>query len=204
MPLTALGLNCTLKPSPKPSSTELLMREAMTALAEHGVEGAEFLRMADLDVRPGVSTDAGPGDAWPPVRQRILDADILLLGTPIWLGQPSSVVKRVLERLDALYSEKDERRRMPTFGKVAVIAIVGNEDGAHHVTAELTQALTELGFTVPAQGAVYWVGEALGGTDYADLAKTPEAVASMTAVLAANAAHLARLLRQHPYPGVLS
>lgn len=135
----------------------------------------------------------------PPAHSR---CDILFIGTPIWLGQPSSITKRVLERLDAFYSEKDDRQRMPTFGKVAVMAIVGNEDGAHHVTAELTQALTELGFTVPAQGAVYWVGEALGSTNYIDLEKPPKAVASMTEVLAANAAHLVRLLKEQPYPGV--
>jgi hypothetical protein len=90
---------------------------------------------------------------------------------------------------------------MPSYGKVAIIAVVGNEDGAHHVIAELTQALTEVGFTVPAGAGTYWVGEALGEVDYKDLGATPKAVAEWTAMLASNTAHLATLLKNAPYPG---
>ena len=86
------------------------------------------------------------------------------------------------------------------FGKVAVAAVVGNEDGAHKIAADLFQALNDTGFTVPAQGSVYWNGEAMSGTDYEDLDDTPEPVADTTATLAADAAHLARLLNEHQYP----
>ena len=131
----------------------------------------------------------------------MLAADLLIVGSPIWLGQPSSVAKRVLERMDAFLDEKDDHGRMPSYGKVAIVAVVGNEDGAHHVGAEMFQALTELGFTIPAGGVTYWVGEAMGSTDYKDLKKTPAALADWTPMLASNAAHLAKLLKQHAYPG---
>lgn len=199
MALTALVLVGTLTPSPAPSSSELLGRQVLAALEEHGVTG-DVVRLVDHDVRPGVQTDMGDGDAWPAIRAQVLDADILVLATPIWMGQPSSVTKRALERLDAELSETDDEGRLLTYGKVAAVAVVGNEDGAHHVSAELFQALNDVGFTVPAAAVTYWVGEAMGGTDYQDLPETPEATAGTTATLARHAVHVARLLREHPYP----
>ena len=130
----------------------------------------------------------------------MLDAHILVLTTPIWMGQPASVCKMVLERLDAEIAETDDEGRMLTFGKVAVVGVVGNEDGAHHVVAECLQALNDVGFSAPANGATYWVGEAMQGVDYQDLDETPEKTASHHATAARNAAHLARLLRDDPYP----
>jgi len=199
MALTAIVLVGTLSPSPKPSSSELLGRQVLAALEEHDVTG-EVVRLVDHDIRPGVETDMGEGDAWPAIRAKVLAADVLVLATPIWMGQPSSVTKRALERLDAELSETDDEGRLLTYGKVAVVAVVGNEDGAHHVSAELFQALDDVGFTIPAAGVTYWVGEAMGGTDYQDLPETPEATAGTTATVARHAAHLARLLREHPYP----
>jgi multimeric flavodoxin WrbA len=147
-----------------------------------------------------VLVDMGPGDAWPDIRRQLLEADILVLTTPIWLGQPSSVIKRALERLDGELSEKDAEGRLLTYGKVAAVAVVGNEDGAHHVSAELFQALNDVGFTLAPGAVTYWVGEAMGGVDYQDLDETPDAVASTTTTLAANTAHLARRLKASPYP----
>ncbi|HEX2895533.1 MAG TPA: NAD(P)H-dependent oxidoreductase [Marmoricola sp.] len=198
-PLRALVLNCTLKPSPAESSTQVLADEVVAALAEHGTEST-VVRVVDRGVRFGVSTDEGDGDGWPAIRQQLLAADILLIATPIWLGQPSSVCKQVLERLDAEISETDDQGRMETFGKVGVLAVVGNEDGAHHVTAEVYQALSDVGFTVPANGVTYWVGEAMHTVDYKDKDPRPEKTVAATKTLAANAAHLARLLRESPYP----
>ncbi|MGH3353062.1 MAG: flavodoxin family protein [Nocardioides sp.] len=197
--LTCLVLNCTLKKTPAESSTELLGSQVLAALTEQGVEGT-MERVVDYDVRFGVSTDEGDGDAWPDLRARVLAADILVLATPIWLGQPSSVCKMVLERLDAELSETDEEGRLQTYGKVAGIAVVGNEDGAHHVSAELAQALTDVGFTLPASAVTYWVGEAMQGVDYKDKSPTPEKTAGTTRTLAANAAHLAGLLSGSQYP----
>jgi multimeric flavodoxin WrbA len=200
MPLRAIALNCTLKRSPETSSTDVLLGELCAAFRKEGVEVDEPVRVVDLDIRPGVTSDEGGGDEWPDVRRRILDADILALGTPVWMGQPSSVAKRVVERMDAFLGEKDDAGRMISYDRVAVVAVVGNEDGAHHVSAELFQALDDVGFTIPAGGVTYWVGEAMGSTDYRDLDPKPEVVTSTTATVARNATHLAALLADRGYP----
>jgi multimeric flavodoxin WrbA len=200
MGLKAIALNCTLKASGEPSSTDAMIGLLFRDLAKHGVEGTT-VRVADHDVKPGVTSDEGRGDAWPELRRRILEADILVLGTPIWLGQPSSVCKRVLERMDAFLSETDGEGRMVSYGKVALVAVVGNEDGAHHVCAELFQALNDVGFSLAANAACYWVGEAMRKKDFKDLGEVPEAVATTSAMAARNAAHLAAFLKQHRYPG---
>ena len=197
--LKALVLVGTLTPSPDRSSSQLLGEQVLAELSKHGVDGT-VVRLVDHDVLPGVLVDMGPGDAWPDIRRQLLEADILVLTTPIWLGQPSSVIKRALERLDGELSEKDAEGRLLTYGKVAAVAVVGNEDGAHHVSAELFQALNDVGFTLAPGAVTYWVGEAMGGVDYQDLDETPDAVASTTATLAANTAHLARRLKASPYP----
>jgi multimeric flavodoxin WrbA len=202
-PLKALAFNCSLKASSnkESSSTDVLLRQLLDALASYDVNG-DVIRAADYNIKPGVTSDEGDGDDWPSLRKRVLAADILIIGSPIWLGQPSSIAKRVLERMDAFLDEKDDRGRMPSHGKVAICAIVGNEDGAHHSAAEILSALLEVGFTVPSGGPTYWVGEALGSTDYKDLKEPPKAVAAWTKMLASNTAHLATLLKDAQYPGL--
>jgi multimeric flavodoxin WrbA len=200
--LTAFALNCSLRrsDSDEPSSTDRMIGDLLAALRPHGVSG-EVERVADHDLKPGVLSDMGPGDDWPKLRKRVLAADIFILGTPIWLGHPSSVARRVLERMDAFLSEVDERNRMPPAGKVALVAVVGNEDGAHTCHAVCFQALNDVGFTIPANGGVYWVGEAMQATNYVDLEKPPDAVRSALHTAASNATHLARLLKRERYPG---
>ena len=197
--LRAFVLNCTLKPSPNESSTDLLATEVIAALAEHDVE-SELVRVVDHDIRFGVTADEGDGDEWPSIREKLLAAHILVIATPIWMGQPASVCKMVLERLDAELGELDDEGRMSTFGKVAGVAVVGNEDGAHHVSAEVYQALNDTGFSLPPNAVTYWVGEAMQGTDYKDKEPRPEKTAQTTKALALNAAHLARALQSSPYP----
>jgi len=199
--LTALALTCTLKPSPAPSSSDKIARQVLDELAAHGVEG-DVIRVVDFDVRPGVQTDMGEGDQWPLIRERILAADILLLSTPTWVGHPSSVAQRVMERLDAELSETDDQGRPSMYGKVAVVAVVGNEDGAHKIIADCFQALDDIGFTIPAGGGTYWNSEAMNPKDYIELEQTPDPVAATNKKLASNAAHLARLLKQSQYPPV--
>ncbi|WP_336030256.1 flavodoxin family protein [Geodermatophilus sp. FMUSA9-8] len=196
----ALALICSLKPSPAPSSSELMARQVLDALGEHGFT-SDVVRVVDHDVKPGVEVDMGEGDAWPAIRERMMAADVLVVSTPTWVGHMSSVAQRVLERLDGELSETDDSGRPLVTGKVAVACVVGNEDGAHKITADLFQGLNDIGFTIPAQGAVYWNDEAMGSRDYNDLEETPEAVASTTRTLAENAAHLARALKAQPYPG---
>lgn len=198
-PLTAVAISCTLKPSPASSSSDLLARQLLDALAEHGVTG-DLVRAVDVDIRPGVEKDMGDGDQWPTLRQRVLDADILVFITPTWMGQHSSVAQRVLERLDAELSETDEQGRPILFDKVAIAGVLGNEDGAHHISAILFQALNDIGYTIPAQTSVYWNGEAMQAVDYKDLDETPEAVSSAITTAARNAAHLAQQLATQAYP----
>jgi multimeric flavodoxin WrbA len=198
-PLRALALVCSLKPSPAPSSSDLMARQVLEELGKHDVTGS-VVRVVDHDVRPGVEVDMGDGDEWPAIREQMMAADILILSTPTWVGHMSSVAQRVLERLDGELSETDDSGRPTVSGKVAVTAVVGNEDGAHKITADLMQGLNDIGFTIPAQGGTYWNDEAMGSRDYLDLDETPEAVASTTATLGENAAVLARALRTTPYP----
>ena len=198
--LKAVAINCTLKSGPAESSTDLILSEVIAELRANDVEVGDPIRAVDHDIKPGVTSDEGDGDEWPAIRQQILDADILVLGTPIWLGQPSSVAHRVLERMDAFLDEEDDEGRMISYDKVAIVAVVGNEDGAHHVSAELFQALSDVGFTIPATGSTYWVGEAMQGTDYKDLDERPEGTQGTNATSARHAAHLARLLKANAYP----
>lgn len=202
MSLKALALNCTLKADgSEESSTDAMIAVLAEAFSQYDVTVSETVRVAALDIKPGVTSNEGDGDAWPGLREKILAHDILLFGGPIWMGQISSVAKRVLERMDAFLSETDDEGRMPSHGKVVVAAIVGNEDGAHFASAQLFQALNDVGWTIPAVAACYWVGEAMGSVDFKDLDETPEMVAKTAKMVAGNAAHLAGLLRSSPYPG---
>ena len=198
-PDRAVAINCTLKPSPEESSSDRLLGLIADAMGERGVK-TTTIRAVDHEIRPGVSSDEGDGDEWPRIREQILDAGILVLGTPIWLGNPSSVCRRVVERLDAFLGETDEAGRMVSTDRVAVVATVGNEDGAHNVSAQLFQALSDVGFTVPAGGHAYWVGEAMGSVDFKDLDEVPDEVAETVDTLARHAAHLARVLAADGYP----
>lgn len=202
MSLTATLLNCTLKPGPDASSTDALLDLFVGELAAQGAEDTARIRVVDHDVKPGVSHDEGDGDGWPDIRRQVEAADILVVGTPIWLGHPGSVVQRVLERLDAYISETDDRGQMPPVDRAALVAVVGNEDGAHLVGSQLYQGLADVGFTIPANGMAYWVGEAMGSTDFNELDEVPEKVRSTVKTAVANAVHLAGLLAEDPYPRV--
>jgi multimeric flavodoxin WrbA len=198
-PLRAVALVCTLTQGPAPSSSDLIARHVFDTLEKCNV-ACESVRCVDYDIAPGVEADMGEGDQWPQIRAQVLDSDILLLSTPIWLGHPSSVAQRVLERLDTELSNDDDQGRPALAGKVAIVSVVGNEDGAHKVVADVFQGLNDIGFSIPAQGCTYWTGPAMGSTDYKDLDEVPEPVASATAAAARNAAHLARALKSVGYP----
>ncbi|MFJ4831807.1 flavodoxin family protein [Streptomyces sp. NPDC088747] len=197
--MRALSLVCSLNASPTSSSSQLLAEQVMAEFRDLEVEG-EVVRVADFDVRPGVELDMGEGDQWPLLREKVMQADIVLIATPIWLGHPSSICQRVLERLDAELSETDDEGRLLTYNKVAAVAVVGNEDGAHKVSSDVFQGLNDIGFSLAPGAVTYWVGEAQQGTDYQDLKETPDAVKATTHTLAVNAVHLARQLTAHPYP----
>jgi multimeric flavodoxin WrbA len=153
--MKALIINCTLKPSPGTSNTEALAAVVADKLRAEAVEVIE-VRAVDKEIKPGVETDMGEGDEWPPIHDALLAADILVIATPTWLGRPASVTQRVLERMDAMISETDDAERPVAYGKVAGVVVTGNEDGAHQVISEATGALIDIGFTVPGQAWTYW------------------------------------------------
>ncbi len=119
-------------------------------LSEHDVE-TEIVRVVDHDVHPGVSSDEGDGDEWPMIHEKLLAAEILIVATPTWLGRPSSVAQRVLERMDAMLSEEDDDGRPVAYNRVAGAVETGNEDGAHHVISEVSGGLIDIGTRSPAR-----------------------------------------------------
>lgn len=199
--LTATAINCSLSASGRASSTDAMIAVLSGHFEALDVKVGNPIRVAAHNVKWGVTSNEGEGDDWPQLRERILASDILIFGTPIWMGQASSIAKLVMERMDAFLGETDDEGRMPSYSKVAVAAIVGNEDGAHNVSSQIFQALNDVGWTIPAVAACYWVGEAMGSTDFRDLKATPRKVTETAKMVAANASHLARLLKETPYPG---
>jgi multimeric flavodoxin WrbA len=113
-------------------------------------------RLVDHNILPGVSTDMGVGDDWPKIHDELLNAEILIIATPTWVGRPSSVAQRALERMDAMLSETKEDGTPVAYGRVAGVVVTGNEDGAHHVISEISGALGDIGYTIPGQAWTYW------------------------------------------------
>jgi multimeric flavodoxin WrbA len=198
--MRALALNCTLKPSPEPSSTEALARVVLDALAARGVE-TEMIRVVDHVVDPGVVSDAvTQADEWPALRARIVEAEILIVATPTWLGQQSSVCQRVLERMDAMLSETRDDGRPLAYDRVAGVVVTGNEDGAHHIIGVVSQMLIDIGYTVPGQAWTYW-NKGPGPGDEVYLNSDDTSWTDTTARTAAqNLFAVARALAEHPLP----
>jgi multimeric flavodoxin WrbA len=198
--MRALVINCTLKPSPQPSNTDQLADVVVDALQRHGVDDVDRFRAVDYDIRPGVQSDMGEGDAWPALRERVLDADILVMATPTWLGQPSSVAKRVLERMDAMLSETDDDGRPIAYNHVAGVVVTGNEDGAHHVISEIAGALVDIGFTIPGQSWTYWNMGPGPGPSYSETDHGKDWSQQTGRAMASNLAAVARALQANPVP----
>jgi multimeric flavodoxin WrbA len=197
--MRATILNCTLKPSPATSNTEALARVVAETLERHDVD-VELIRVADHDVKPGVSSDEGGGDEWPGIREQVLASEILVLATPTWLGQISSVAKRVLERLDAELSETDDDGRPIAYGRVAGFVVTGNEDGAHHCIAQMAQGLIDIGWTVPGQAWTYWNKGPGPGPSYLETDEGHEWSETTGKTAAQNLVAVARALASHPMP----
>ncbi len=169
--LTALFLNCTLKKSPRTSHTRGLLDRSAAIMLRAGVE-VEILRVVDHQVPPGVQPDmtehGWERDPWPRIQEKVLAADILVVGTPIWLGQISSVCRLVLERLYASSARTNDRGQYIYYGRVGGCVVTGNEDGVKHCASEVLFALQHLGYTIPPQADTGWIGEAGPGPSYLD------------------------------------
>jgi len=127
-----------------------------------------MIRLVDLAITPGVTSDEGDGDEWPRVHEALLAAEILVVVTPTWIGRPSSVSQKMIERMDAMISETDDDDRPVAYDRVAGVVVTGNEDGAHHVISEISGALVDIGYTIPAQAWTYWNKGPGPGDDYPD------------------------------------
>jgi multimeric flavodoxin WrbA len=195
----ALILNCSLKKSPERSNTELLAEVVAQALRQKSVS-VNMIRLADHDIPPGVLTDVGDGDGWPAIHAEILASEILVVASPTWLGHPSSIAQRALERMDAMLSETDDEGRPVAYNRVAGVVVTGNEDGAHHVISEIAGALGDLGFTVPGQAFTYWNRGPGPGPDYSDTDEGHEYSHKTGASMAHNLYAVAAALRKAPIP----
>ena len=169
--LRAVFINGTLKPSPEVSHTEGLVEASAAIMRAHGVD-VEVIRAADHDIATGVWPDmtehGASTDAWPGLFPRILAADILVLAGPIWLGDNSSVTKRVIERLYACSSLLNDAGQYAFYGRVGGCLITGNEDGIKHCAMNVLYSLQHLGYTIPPQADAGWIGEAGPGPSYLD------------------------------------
>src|SRR6266513_2001555 len=159
MALKAVLLNCTLKKSPEVSHTEALMNIVAGHLHDQGVE-TELIRPVDFNIPFGVESDLGDGDEWPQILEKILAADILIMGMSIWFGVRNSVCQMVIERLDGTYNMTNDVGQYPMYNKVGGVVVTGNEDGAHASAETTVFNLTHLGFTIPPNADTYWVGDA--------------------------------------------
>jgi multimeric flavodoxin WrbA len=197
--MKALLINCTLKPGPEKSNTEALAEVVAEALRKEGVEVAS-VRAVDHAIPPGVESEMGEGDEWPGIRAQILESEILIFATPTWLGRPSSVSQRVLERMDAMISETDDKERPVAYNRVAGVVVTGNEDGAHHVISQVAGALGDIGFTIPGQAWTYWNKGPGPGEDYSETEEGHEWSHTTGRAAAANLVAVARALEAKPIP----
>jgi multimeric flavodoxin WrbA len=198
--LRAVYVNCTLTPSPGLSHTQLLMDRSMAILEHHGVE-VTTIRAVDHDIAPGVYPDmteqGAERDDWPAIAEQILAADILVIGTPIWLGEKSSVATRVIERLYALSGETNDAGQYIYYGRTGGCLVTGNEDGIKHCAMNILYSLQHLGYTIPPQADAGWIGEAGPGPSYGDEGAgfDNDFTNRNTAFMTHNLMHVARMLK---------
>ena len=169
--LTALFLNCTLKRSPELSHTEGLIRISKATMETNHVT-VEVLRPVDHDIATGVWPDmkehGWDHDDWPEIFEKVKAADILVLGSSIWLGEKTSVCTRVIERLYGNSGQLNDRGQYAYYGRVGGCLITGNEDGAKHCAMNILYSLQHLGYVIPPQADAAWLGEAGPGPSYLD------------------------------------
>lgn len=202
--LHAVFINCTLKRSPKPSHTRTLMRVAENIMTKQGV-AVDVIRAVDHDIAPGVQPDMRKeglsSDDWPELWKRVKAADILVLGSPIWLGERSSVCTQVIERLYAQSGQVNDAGQYVYYGKVGGCLVTGNEDGIKHVAMGTLYALQHIGYTIPPQADAGWIGEAGPGPSYGDEGENGpvgfdnEFTQRNTTFMTWNLLHMARLLK---------
>ncbi|SFJ88693.1 Multimeric flavodoxin WrbA [Halobacillus dabanensis] len=202
--LKALVLNASLKQTSaeEPSNTGGLSQEVLNIMEDEGAD-TEMVRLADYNIPFGISDDLGGDDEWPIILEKVKEADIVMIGTPIWLGEKSSLAKLAIERLDGSSSQTNEKGQSIFYNKVGGVIITGNEDGAKNAASSILYAQSNLGFLIPPNVDTYWVGEAGPGPSYLDVdGNDNEFTRSHVKMLAYNTLHLARILKENPIPAV--
>ncbi len=205
--LSALFINCTLKKSPRQSNTQGLMQVSMDIMEKEGVS-VEYMRFVDHEVPYGVYPDMAEhgykSDEFPELFKKVMKANILIIGTPIWLGEKSSVATKLIERLYGMSGKQNEKGQYIYYGKVGGCVITGNEDGIKHCAMSMLYALQHLGYSIPPQADCGWIGEAGPGPSYMDKeAKAYENAFTNrnTTFMTYNLLHLAKMLKDNDgYP----
>ncbi len=205
--LKTVFFNGTLTRSPEPSHTEKLINISRGIMEKHGVD-VEVIRSIDHDIAVGVWPDMREHgyetDEWPDIFKRVMDADILVLAGPIWLGDNSSETKKVIERLYACSSILNDQGQYAFYGKAGGCLITGNEDGIKHCAMNILYSLQHLGYSIPPQADAGWIGEAGPGASYGDPDENgqPEGFDNdftnrNTTFMTWNLLHLAKLLKDN-------
>ena len=198
--LKAVFLLGTLKHSPTRSNTDTLSEYLTEHLKDHGVEN-DIIRLVDYHIEPGIETHVGTPDDWPDILKRVLQSDIVIFATPIWWGGHSSLVQRVIERLDALNDELLATGRSDFENKIGGIVITGAEDGVQHVIGNVTNFMSWNGLTVPPACSLSWLGDASDDTKESLTKKFDQgATKDMAETMARNLVFFARLLKDNPIP----
>ncbi|WKD48457.1 flavodoxin family protein [Microbulbifer spongiae] len=202
-PLKALFLNCSLKKSPEVSNTDALIELLITRLKhfEPTIE-TEVIRVADYDVKAGIKNDEGDGDEWPKILEKIKQCNIIVPAMPVWMGVRSSVMQRVIERLDGTTKTVmcEKTGQFPLYGSVCGCVVTGNEDGSHDCVANTFANLLHFGATVPPNTDLYWVGDAGPGASFIEAGGALSPYVRRNADLTAtNLLFVAKLLRDNPY-----
>jgi multimeric flavodoxin WrbA len=201
--LKALYINCTLKKTPRMSHTKALMDVSIDIMRDEGVT-VEYLRLANHEIAHGVQHDMTEHgvdkDEWPEVWNKVEQADILVIGTPIWLGEKSSIATKLIERLYSESAKRNDKGQYIYYGKVGGCIVTGNEDGIKHVGMSLLYSMQHIGYSIPPQADCGWIGEAGPGPSYNDEesgAKDNDFTNRNTTFMTYNLMHLAHLLKQN-------
>ena len=198
-PVRVLVLNASLKHEPDLSNTQEVAEAVLTEMRKWGDISVETIRLADKRIPAGLGFRESEDDEWPQIAEQLRETDVVLFATPIWWGGRSSLMQRVIERMDAFDEEASKEGRGAFLNKVAGIVITGSEDGAQATMASIMEVLSFMNFTLPPQCCTYWVGE-VGFDPKTDRDRRlrNEAVGHMAAATGRNLMYYAKLLRQHP------
>ncbi|WP_020006675.1 flavodoxin family protein [Salinicoccus albus] len=198
--LKVLFLNGSLKDSKEGSNTEALFEQSRDIYEHEGVV-TESIRLADYHIPYGINGDMGNGDEWPMILEKIKEANIVLIGTPLWLGEKSSLATLAIERLYGSSGETNQKGQAIYYNKVGGVIVTGNEDGAKHAAASILYGLSHIGFVIPPNVDTYWVGEAGPGPSFVDAdGKENNFTQKHVEMLTYNTMYFAKLLKEHSIP----